>query len=63
MLTVIIMMYVLAGVGVTLIVLSSCIEEIDGMDEITKLWLVTRWVLGWPWRLYKAFHEGVLIRA
>lgn len=62
MLTIMVMMYVLVGAAITLIVLTSCQETLDSMDELSKLWLVIRWVLGWPYKLYMAFHEGVLVR-
>ena len=61
MVTAIIMMYVLTGAAIALIVLSSCLEELNGKDYITKTWVVTRWILGWPIKLFKAFHYGVLI--
>lgn len=63
MATLVVLFYALVGAAITLIVLTSCQGMLDNMDEISKLWLVTRWILGWPYKLYKAFHEGVLIRA
>ena len=61
MATLVIMMHVLCGVVVSLIVLTSCQDLLDERDELTKAWIVTLWILGWPWKLYKAFHDGVMI--
>lgn len=61
MATLVILMYVLTGTAVALIVLSSCATTVAKMDNrIDQLWLVLRYVLGWPVMLYKAFHKGEL---
>lgn len=60
MATLVVLFYALVGVFVTLTVMHSCPHYMDNMDYVSKGWLVTRWVLGWPVKLWQSFNYGIL---